>query len=55
MVLVVGEAGDGDGGELAGAEQKTSEEHAPETSIGCPGACARAVEAAVVANGGLWW
>ena len=48
-------ASGGDGDERVSAGQKTSAEHAPETSCGCPGACARAVGAAVVANGGRWW
>ena len=48
-------ANGGDSGTLAGACEKTSGVHAPETSYRCPGACARAVEAAVVANGGRWW
>ena len=43
---------DGDGDGLAGAWEKIRKEHAPETSHGCPGAYARAVEAAVVVNSG---
>ena len=48
-------ASGGDGDERASAGQKTSAERAPETSCGCPGACARAVGAAVVANEGREW
>ena len=35
-----------------GAWEKASRIHAPETSYGCPGACARLVEAAVRNDGG---
>ena len=43
------------GGELAGTGAKTSRDNAPGTSNRRPGACERAVDSAVVANGGRGW